>query len=369
MNNFSKKDVEYMRSALALARRGLGRVWPNPSVGCLIVKNGIVLARARTADTGRPHAEYRAIAQAGENCTGADMYVTLEPCANHGKTPPCCELIASSGISRVVVACTDPDQRTNGSGIEQMQLSGLDVVKDVCPDTARSVNAGYFLSRMEGRPMFTLKTASTIDAKIATENGESKWITGDLSRRRVHMERDSHDAILTGIDTVIADDPELTSRLAGVHHRSVRIVLDSHLRLPLQSCILKSSQEVPTWIFTTVPENDKRFRSLLNLPVEIFSVRQDKYGHCDLYEVAMILGRRGLTRVLVEAGGRLAAAFLRQRLCDRLLWFRSQGIIGMEGISAIGPLKTEKLSDIIRGRRTEIISCGEDCLEIYEFSS
>ncbi len=366
MDKFSDKDVDYMRSALALARQGQGLVWPNPSVGCVIVKDGIVVSRARTADTGRPHAETQAISKAGAGARNADMYVTLEPCAHTGKTPPCCDAIVSAGIRRVVVACPDKDHRTDGKGIEALKRAGINVQVGLLSDTARMYNRGYFLNREQGRPMFTIKVATTLDAMIACGNGASKWITSTQTRRFAHLERANHDAVLTGIGTVLADDPELSVRLEGIHKKSPRIVIDTNLRLPVQSCILSTSMHGPVWIFTCEPEKNEKVEALSKFNVEIFRVPKNSDGHCDLFKVAAILGERGLTRVLVEAGQKLSGAFLRSGLCDRLLWFRSSGIIGGDGLSVFGAMGVSSLDQQLLFKRHESRMMGEDCLEVYE---
>jgi diaminohydroxyphosphoribosylaminopyrimidine deaminase/5-amino-6-(5-phosphoribosylamino)uracil reductase len=366
VDNYSEKDVEFMRSALALARQGLGKVWPNPSVGCIIVKNGKVISRARTADSGRPHAETIAISMAGSECNSSDMYVTLEPCAHHGKTPPCCDAIVSSGVRRVVIACADTDQRTAGLGIEALKRAGINVQVGLLGDAAREINKGYFLNREKCRPMFTVKTATSVDAKIAATDGSSKWITGPLSRRFVHLERSCHDAILTGIGTVLADDPELTVRINGVHSIAPRIVIDTDLRLPAHSRLALTLDKGPVWVFTANDKKTEESQRLVNKGVDIFYVSKGTNGHCDLNEVARILCEKGLTRILVEAGSSLAGAFLKESLCDRLLWFRSAGLIGDDGLSALKGLGISSLDQRINLFRKEIRRLDEDYLEIYE---
>ncbi len=358
-----------MQSALAIARQGLGRVWPNPAVGCVIVKNGIVISQARTADTGRPHAETIAISKSYVDVSGSDMYVTLEPCAHTGKTPPCCEAIVSSRFRRVIIAVADTDQRTAGLGIRAIQRAGIEVRTGLFADMARDVNRGYFLNRALGRPMFTLKIAASLDAKTAMAGGESKWITSALSRRRVHLERYQHDAVLTGIGTVIADDPELTTRLKGVHCSSPRIVIDTRLRFPVRNRLLETLDLGPVWVFTCSSQNNKKYQELVDKGVEIFCVPHDNNGHCDLNSVAGILGQKGLTRVFVEAGGGLAASFITNKLCDRLLLFRSPAVIGGDGLSLIGGIGGTDLASLPVFTRKEIHLSGDDCLEIFDFNA
>ncbi|MGI3776335.1 MAG: bifunctional diaminohydroxyphosphoribosylaminopyrimidine deaminase/5-amino-6-(5-phosphoribosylamino)uracil reductase RibD, partial [Janthinobacterium lividum] len=222
-------DTEGMRAALALARRGLGVTWPNPSVGCVVVSaEGRVVGRGRTADGGRPHAEAVALGMAGEAARGGCAFVTLEPCSHFGGTPPCADALVAAGVARVVVGCGDPDARVSGRGVARLRAAGVEVVEGVLRGEARAVAAG-FLSRVErGRPVVTLKLASSMDGRIATRTGDSRWITGVEARREGHALRASHDAVMCGIGTVLADDPELTCRLAGARGRAlVRVVVDS----------------------------------------------------------------------------------------------------------------------------------------------
>ncbi len=216
-----------MRAALALARRGLGRVWPNPAVGCVLVRDDHVIGRGWTRAGGRPHAEAEALMRAGEAASGATAYITLEPCAHTGKTPPCAEALIGAGVKRAVIAVEDPDPRVSGKGIEMLKEAGMEVAIGIGEKEAKRLNAGFFSRITRGRPLITLKTATTLDGRIATGTGDSRWITGPGARRRGHMMRAMNDAVLTGIGTVLADDPSLTCRLPGLEDRSpVRIVVD-----------------------------------------------------------------------------------------------------------------------------------------------
>ncbi|MGQ3031841.1 MAG: bifunctional diaminohydroxyphosphoribosylaminopyrimidine deaminase/5-amino-6-(5-phosphoribosylamino)uracil reductase RibD, partial [Ferrovibrionaceae bacterium] len=220
-----------MRHALGLAARGLGRTWPNPAVGCVLVRDEIVLARGNTQPGGRPHAEVVALSRAGSQAAGATAYVTLEPCAHHGKTPPCADALIAAGIGRCVVALQDPDPRVDGGGIRRLLAAGIPVTTGVCEAEAAALNAGFLMRVRQGRPLVTLKLATTLDGRIATHAGESRWITGATARARGHLMRADHDAIMVGIGTALTDDPDLTCRLAGLEDRSpVRIVLDGRLR-------------------------------------------------------------------------------------------------------------------------------------------
>ena len=227
------QDRSYMQLALRLAHRGLGSNWPNPSVGCIIVKDNKIIGRGWTGQGGRPHAEHLALLQAGKNAAGATVYVTLEPCSHHGETPPCVDALISAKVKQVVVAIIDPDKRVSGKGLAKLRSKGIDVELGVCADSAAELNAGFFNRVNSGRPMVTLKLATSLDGFIATANGDSKWITSLGARLRGHLLRSEHDAILVGIGTVLKDNPSLTVRLPGLFEKSpVRIILDSRLRTP-----------------------------------------------------------------------------------------------------------------------------------------
>ncbi|MHA1599104.1 MAG: bifunctional diaminohydroxyphosphoribosylaminopyrimidine deaminase/5-amino-6-(5-phosphoribosylamino)uracil reductase RibD, partial [Alphaproteobacteria bacterium] len=246
----SISDLDHMRTALTLARRGLGMVSPNPSVGCVIVDvDGHVVGRGVTASGGRPHAETIALSVAGDKARDGTAYVTFEPCSHQGKTSPCAKALMKSGIRRVVIACEDPDHRVSGRGIAMLKSADIEVTEGVLEAEALALNAGFITRIKEGRPLFTLKTATSLDGRIATRSGDSQWITGDAARRTAHMLRARHDAVLVGIGTALADNPSLTCRLGGMEGYSpIRIVADSRLRLPLSSILVETAKQVPTWI-------------------------------------------------------------------------------------------------------------------------
>src|ERR1700720_3115378 len=252
-------DLWAMRTALALARRGLGTVWPNPAVGCVIVGNARVVGRGWTQPGGRPHGETEALRRAGEAAGGASAYVSLEPCCHWGRTPPCTDALIAAGVRRVVVALEDPDPRVAGEGLRRLRAAGLDVEAGLCATEAAEINAG-FLSRLRfGRPLVTLKLATSLDGRIATASGESRWITGAPARERAHLLRATHDAILVGTDTVIADNPELTCRLPGLAgHSPVRVALDRQLRIPLDAHLVAEAPAVPTWVLTLASADESR---------------------------------------------------------------------------------------------------------------
>ncbi len=354
-----------MAVALGLARRGLGRVWPNPSVGCVVVKDGGVVGRGWTQPGGRPHAETEALRRAGAAARGATVYISLEPCAHHGKTPPCADALIAAGVARAVVAIVDPFPRVAGRGCARLRSAGIDVVTGVGHDAAAALNAGFFMRIDDARPLITLKTASTLDGRIATHTGESQWITGAPARARGHAMRASADAVMVGIGTALADDPRLDCRLPGLADRSpVRIVVDSRARLPLTSRLVRTARETPTWLLTLAGQ-DARHRAFADAGVEVIEVTPDADGNLDLVVGAGALGGRGLTRVLVEGGGRLAAGLLRAGLIDRLVWFRAARLIGGDGLPATEAFGVDRLDEAPAYRRIAVVEVGDDVMETY----
>ena len=334
-----KLDLSFMRAALALARRGLGNVWPNPAVGCVIVNDGRVVGRGWTQPGGRPHAETEALVRAGAAAEGGTAYVTLEPCCHWGQTPPCADALIAAGLSRVVVAVEDPDPRVAGGGVGRLRQAGLTVDTGVCEAAAAEINAGFFHRVRLGRPLVTLKLATSLDGRIATAAGESRWITGPAARERGHLLRATHDAILVGTGTVLADDPQLTCRLPGLGERSpLRVVLDRQLRIPLAARLFAEARRVPTWLVALPSTDPVKQQALRDAGVEIIDGEPDPAGHLDLAAALRRLGERGLTRLLVEGGGQLAAALLRAGLVDRLAWLHAPLLLGGDGVPAVGKL-------------------------------
>ena len=362
----SSFDLRTMRAALGLARRGLGNVWPNPAVGCAIVKDGRVVGRGWTQPGGRPHAEAEALARAGEAARGATAYVTLEPCCHWGKTPPCADALIAAGISRVVAAVDDPDLRAAGSGLARLREAGLAVETGLCAAEAAELNAGFFQRVQTGRPLVTLKLAASLDGRIAAASGESRWITGERARERAHLLRAGHDAVMVGSGTVLADDPRLTCRLPGLTHRSpVRIVLDGQLRVPATARLLNEARQHPTWVVTTNSANPKRQTTLREAGVEVVLSDRTASGQIDLSAALGLLGERGLTRLLVEGGGRLAAALLRAGLIDRLVWMGAPMLIGRDGIPAIDNLGLDGLADAPRFEHVATEVVGGDVVSQF----
>lgn len=355
------QHIYYMRSALAIARQGLGRVWPNPTVGCVLVKNGHVVARSRTADGGRPHAEVIALQGAGENACGATAYVTLEPCAHHGKTPPCAQALIDAGVGEVVIAVSDSDPRVSGRGVRMLQEAGIHVVEGVCEAEARQLNTGFFSCVEDRSPFVTLKTATTFDSKIATKTGNSQWITGDLARKRGHLLRAQHDAIAVGVNTVLSDNPSLTTRLDGVNHSIVRIVFDTDLKISGDEMLFNDIDKNPVWVFTGNPTGHDR---LVDKGVRVIVVEKEK-GRVSISSTLKALADEGITRLLVEGGATLITSFIAQGLFDQLYWFRNDSIIGGDGLNAIAGLGVKELTDKVQLKLDNEYRLGSDRLQIY----
>jgi len=343
-------DRRWMRVALAAARRAEGRTAPNPPVGCAIVSaDGRLVAVGHTAPGGRPHAETQALAMAGEAARGATAYVTLEPCAHTGQTGPCAAALVDAGIARVVVALRDPDDRVNGRGIEMLAEHGVSLQIGVEAEPARQVMAGFLSRITAGRPLVTLKTASSLDGKIALADGAKRWITGPLMRRYVHLQRSRTDGLLSAIGTVLADDPEFTCRLAGLAADSPqRFILDANLRTPPTSRLFESAPDVGLTIFCREDSDPQKAVALRAAGAEVQSVPLDGHGRLSLLRVMQLVAAAGCGSLMVEAGGKLAASLLREDLVDRILWTSSQHLIGADGVPAIGDLGANTLSDPAR---------------------
>ncbi len=359
-------DQSHMRAALALARRGLGVTWPNPSVGCVIVKDGRVVGRGRTADGGRPHAEVAALAMAGEAARGADAHVTLEPCSHTGQTPPCTGALIAAGVARVIVAGHDPDPRVNGAGLAQLREAGVAVVTGVMTAEADALQAGFLHRVRHGRPLVTLKLASTLDGKIATRSGESQWITGPPARQAAHAMRGQSDAVMVGVHTALADDPALTCRIPGYRTApTVRIVVDSHLRISLTSRLVATAGADPTWVLHRSGITPERRDAFIGAGVRLFETAGGERG-VDLRAGFAALGAAGLTRVLVEGGAQLAAGLLRDGLVDRIAWFHAPGIMGGDGWPAAQAFGVQTLAAMPRFIRRSVRPIGDDMLSEYE---
>jgi diaminohydroxyphosphoribosylaminopyrimidine deaminase/5-amino-6-(5-phosphoribosylamino)uracil reductase len=347
-----------MHAALGLAARGLGNVWPNPAVGCVIVRDGRVAGRGFTRPGGRPHAETEALAAAGEAARGATAYVTLEPCAHHGRTPPCADALAGAGIARVVSAIEDPDPRVSGRGHQMLRDRGVTVETGLLADRARELQKGFLTRVQKGRPMLTLKLAVTLDGRIATASGESRWITGPQARRAVHGLRSCHDAVMVGGGTARADDPMLTVRGFGAVRQPVRIVVSATLNLSPASALARSVRQAPLWIVhgsvaVTQPWTGRGVR-LFEVPTA--------GGAVDAAAMMGALGGAGLTRVLCEGGSRLAATLLQAGLVDELVVISAGRVLGADAVGAAGPLAVGALAEAPRFVLADVVRTGEDLL-------
>ena len=359
-------DLDHMRAALALARRGLGNAWPNPAVGCVLVRHGRVVGRGWTQPGGRPHAETEALRRAGSKARGATAYVTLEPCSHHGRTPPCCNALAEAGVARVVMAMRDPDPRVNGRGLTMLRDAAIVVEEGLLEAEARALNAGFFRRIERGLPVVTLKLATTLDGRIATATGESRWITGPEARREAHALRARHDAILVGSGTVLADDPDLTCRIPGMERvPMLRVVADARLRIPATARLVTTATAAPTCIITVPGHSPAALAPFIAAGVEVLTVPAAETG-LDLRALLGALARRGVTRVLAEGGAGLAAGLLRAGLVDRLAWFHAPAVMGGDGHPAAEGLRLAALAAMPRFRRVAVRPLGMDLLTEYE---
>jgi diaminohydroxyphosphoribosylaminopyrimidine deaminase/5-amino-6-(5-phosphoribosylamino)uracil reductase len=331
-------DRRYMAAAIRLARWHQGRTGSNPSVATLIVREidgePVIVGRGVTAIGGRPHAEPQALAEAGELARGATAYVTLEPCAHHGRTPPCAEALVDAGIRRVVAAANDPDERVSGRGYRILRDAGIEVEEGVLADEAARDLAGYLTRRVKNRTHVTLKLAISANGKIGRRDGGQVHITGDISRRQVHALRAQSDVILIGVGTAINDNPDLTCRLEGLEDRSpIRVVLDSGLRLPKSSRLAQSARNTPVWIATTAAQDHPARAGFAALGVD-FIASESHDGRVALPELLEDLAARGLSSVFVEGGLEVARAILAEGLVDRLILFTGDGSIDGEAVDA-----------------------------------
>lgn len=345
-----------MALALSLGRRGLGRVWPNPAVGCVIVRDGLIVGRGHTADGGRPHAEALALAQAGTAARGATAYVTLEPCAHHGKTPPCADALIKAGLQRVVVAVGDPHPQVSGKGFDMLRAAGVQVDMGVLREHAKRDHAGFLLTHTQGRPLVTLKMAGTLDGRIATASGESQWITGPDARRAVHMMRARHDAVMVGAGTVRADDPSLTVRGLGTSRQPVRVVVSRNMRIPATGQLARTARTTPVWICHGHDADVEAWtdQGAVSLPCGLDA------GQVDLAVVLRVLADRGITRVFCEGGGMLAASLLQADLVDELVVFSAGLAIGAEGTPALAAMGVDQLVNAPRYSLDSVTQIGPD---------
>jgi diaminohydroxyphosphoribosylaminopyrimidine deaminase/5-amino-6-(5-phosphoribosylamino)uracil reductase len=363
-------DERFMALALALGRRGLGRTWPNPAVGAVVVRDDgagpVIIGRGWTQAGGRPHAETEALHRAGSAARGATLYVTLEPCSHHGKTPPCSDAIVAAGVTRVVSALEDPNPLVAGEGHRRLRAHGIRVDVGVGGPEARRAHAGHIRRMRDARPHVALKLAVSADGKAGLAGRLPAAITGSEARNRVHLMRAMHDAVLTGIGTAIADDPLLTCRLPGMDARSpVRVVLDRGLRLPPDGRLAASARQTPLWVVSAGTASVERRQALEAKGVEILTVATTD-GKLDLRATLQCLADHGITRLMVEAGPILSAAFVQADLVDEAVLFRSPNAIGTDGIDALEGLPLTALTQSPRLASIGQESIGTDSVEMFE---
>ena len=351
-------DRRWLEYALRLGRRALGTTAENPPVGCVIVKGDVVFGIGWTQPGGRPHAETEALKMAGQKARGATAYVTLEPCAHHGRTGPCSEALIEAGISRVVTALQDPDPRTAGAGHAKLVAAGIKVETGLCMEEAREALAGFLTRIAKKRPYVALKLGISADGKIAAAPGERTAITGPETKSRVHLLRAQSDAILVGLSTVLIDDPDLTCRLPGMEQRSpIRIVSDTRLSIPSKAKLVKTAEQVPVWILSTR-------KGQVSAGITVVDCRQTPRGWVDFTDAMERLAERGINRLLVEGGSHVAHSFLEADLIDEIQLFQSPKFIGPQGTDAIADMPLSQLDARFRHSAKEML--GSDTLTVYE---
>ena len=352
------RDEDYMREAIRLARRGLGKTSPNPMVGAVIVRDGRVIGRGYHRRYGENHAEINALQDARENVSGSTIYVNLEPCFHHGKTPPCLDAIIGHQFGRVVMGTHDPNPLVNGKSEAVLRQKGIEVRVGVLEEECRLLNEAYFKYITTGLPLVTLKFAQSLDGRIATATGNSRWISSEKFRRLAHRRRAASDAVMVGIDTVLADDPQLTVRLARGKN-PVRVILDSRLRIPLEAGVITGGEVAPTIIATTSRADAEKKDRLGEMGIEVLVIPESGGGEVDLKSLLGLLGGKGIASVLVEGGAGVITSFLRQGLADKIMVAIAPRIIG-KGIEAVGELDIAEVSRSLRLSFNKVYRCGED---------
>jgi len=356
----SKEQLKMMRMALALARRGVGKTAPNPAVGCVIVRDGAVVGRGWHKKAGTPHAEVHALNEAGESAAGSDVYVTLEPCAHFGKTPPCAKALVEARVARVFVAMVDPNPLVAGAGIAILRKAGIEVEVGLLEESCRELNRPFIKWIQTRLPYVILKSALTLDGKSATANGDSKWVTSDRSRREVHRLRGRLDAIMVGVGTVLKDDPLLTCRLPGGKD-PLRVVVDSTLRIPLHAALLSVQSEARTVVASCSPAAEK-VDAVMAHGAEVLRCKEDSDGRVDLADLFAKLGERGVQSVLLEGGSHLAGAALRAGLIDRCMIFLAPKLVGGAGMGLFAGEGAVLMGDAIRLEEMTVKRVGVDLL-------
>jgi len=356
-------DSFFMKLALDLARGTLGQTSPNPVVGAVLVKDGQIIGMGAHLKAGEPHAEVHAIEMAGDQAIGSVLYVTLEPCSHYGKTPPCSDLVIKTGIKKVFVATTDPNPQVAGKGIERMKKAGIEVEVGMLQEEARDLNKVFFYNIQSGLPYVTLKSAASIDGKAATVTGESRWITGEEARLDVHHFRHQHDGIMVGVNTVLKDNPSLTTRLVEGGKNPIRIILDTHLRTPLDAKII-TDQKAPTWIITGADVDRKREIQLSELGIEVMKMESQKIS---IKEMLAALGKRGITSLFVEGGAEVHGSFLKERAFQQIITYIAPKLIGGKNAPAsFGGQGIEQIGDAVSLNIIQVDLIGSDIRIIAE---
>lgn len=361
-------DLRFMQAAIALGRQGLGRTSPNPAVGSLVVRDGVIVGRGVTRPGGRPHAETEALTDAGEAARGATLYVSLEPCSHYGRTPPCALAIIQAGVTRVVSALEDPDQRVAGRGHRMLAEAGVEVVVGVGAAEARLANLGHILRVTQQRPMVTLKLAETADGYAAGDHHDPRlMITGMAVANRVHMMRAAHDAIMIGVETALADDPLMTVRLPGLEdRRPLRVVLDTHLRLPVRSRLAQTARETPVVVISGPDASHDARAALEDMGVHVAHCGLDSSGSLDLRQALGLLAARGITRVFSEGGPRVAARLIELGLADEVVLFTNPRPLAREGVTALHEASRVLLADASHYEVIEDARVGVDRMRRWE---
>ncbi len=358
-------DQRFMQLAFTLGQRSLGRAWPNPAVGAVVVKDGVIIGRGWTQPGGRPHAETEALKRAGKAAQGATMYVTLEPCSHKGQTPPCVDAILRAGIARVVTAMEDPNPQVAGQGHERLRARGVIVETGLGAEQARRTHAGHVRRVCDGRPHVMLKLALSADGKVGAAGRKPIVITGAAARTQVSLLRARYDAILVGVGTVLSDNPSLTCRLPGMlDHSPVRVVLDARLRVPIASSVVATARETPTWVVCAPEASPMAEQVLRDKGVDVLRVEATE-GRLDLGRTLQALAARGITRLMVEGGAMVAASFVKADLVDEAVLFRSQKTIP-DGIDALEDLPLTELTASSRLKSTAVEQVGDDTMERFE---
>lgn len=352
-------DEKIMKYALELAVKAKGNTTPNPMVGAVIVKDGEIVGQGYHEKAGNPHAEIHALREAGEKAQGATLYVTLEPCSHHGRTPPCVDAIISAGIKKVISAMEDPNPKVSGSGFEKLKTAGIEVEVGLLKKEAQKLNEVFVCCITTGLPYVTLKTAATLDGRVATYSGKSKWITNKEARIRVHEIRAQNDAIITGIGTVLADDPQLNVRYIETCKQPLRVVIDSDLRIPINAKILDDTSK--TLIFTSLSADEKKMALLASMGIEIKMAGLIE-GKLDLQEILTCLTEKNIASVLVEAGPKLVTSFLKSGKVDKWHHFIAPKLFGQDGYSYYTETGLELPQDAMKFSLSETEHIGEDLM-------